>query len=180
MPVFFDYGVTPAYGTTLSANAAPVQTSGNPVQVNITAGALLPETTYHYRLRAGSSIGSDATFTTAAFSGTIADAVDAPQLNWDSAGTYGTWQRQTTGSSDGTDAARTPPGVDSSNSRIATDIQGPGTLTFRWKVSSEKDYDMLHLFVNGAVQTSRSGELGWHCRECPVVLSAKRQSVRVE
>lgn len=161
VPVFFDYGVTPAYGTTLAANPASVQSSGNPVQVSVTAGGLLPETTYYYRLRAGSSFGSEATFTTAAFSGTLADAVDAPQLNWDSVGTYGIWQRQTTGSFDGTDAARTPPGVNSSNSRISTVIQGPGTLTFRWKVSSEQDYDFLHLVVNNAIQTSRSGEFGW-------------------
>lgn len=65
--VFFDYGLTASYGTTVSG--VPPTVSGNsftPVTAALTG--LLPGNTYHYRARAvnseGSSNGADSTFTT--------------------------------------------------------------------------------------------------------------------
>lgn len=65
----FEYGLTTPYGTnvpvpdgTLGSNLYKAQTVGH------TAGGLLPNTTYHYRLRAssayGTSFGAEQTFTT--------------------------------------------------------------------------------------------------------------------
>ena len=67
--ITFDYGLTPAYGTTI--NGTPASVSGlavNPVS-GIISG-LLPNTTYHYRVNganiSGTTNGNDMTFTTLA------------------------------------------------------------------------------------------------------------------
>lgn len=38
---------------------------------------------------------------------------------------------------------------DSQESWIATEVTGPGTLTFWWKVSSESGYDWLRFYLDG-------------------------------
>jgi hypothetical protein len=65
--VTFDYGLTTGYGNSIFATESPV--TGNTVtNVSISLTGLLPNTTYHYRVRAsnfaGTSNGSDLTFTT--------------------------------------------------------------------------------------------------------------------
>ena len=65
--VFFDYGLTTAYGTTVVATPGTVSTTiAEAVRADLTD--LLPHTTYHYRVRAegdlGNDNGSDATFKT--------------------------------------------------------------------------------------------------------------------
>jgi phosphodiesterase/alkaline phosphatase D-like protein len=64
--VTFEYGTTTAYGTTATADQSPViGTDNTPVSKTITG--LLPNTTYHYRVKAqgfGTSFGEDMTFTT--------------------------------------------------------------------------------------------------------------------
>jgi hypothetical protein len=64
---YFQWGLTTGYGVN-----GPAQSAGSgvkPVAVHETAGALIPGTTYHYRLAAtnqfGTTVGSDRTFTTA-------------------------------------------------------------------------------------------------------------------
>jgi hypothetical protein len=64
---YFQWGLTTGYGVNGAARSAG---SGvKPVAVHETAGALIPGTTYHYRLVAtnqfGTTLGSDRTFTTA-------------------------------------------------------------------------------------------------------------------
>ncbi len=39
--------------------------------------------------------------------------------------------------------------------------EGPGTVTFWWKVSSEANYDWLSFYVDGVLQDRISGEVGW-------------------
>ena len=66
--VFFDYGLTTLYGTTVNGAPTPV---GGTVTTNVSASLTLltPNTTYHYRVRgvnaAGTSNGNDMTFFTA-------------------------------------------------------------------------------------------------------------------
>jgi len=67
--VFFDYGTTTSYSTTL--NAAPyIVTGSSPASVNAGISGLLPNTVYHFRARAqnagGITNGSDMTLTSAA------------------------------------------------------------------------------------------------------------------
>jgi hypothetical protein len=161
VPVSFEYGLTPAYGNTLPANPGTVQTTGTAQQVTLSIGLLLPQTTYHYRVRAGTATGEDKTFTTGPFDAALADAVDAPQLQWDSYGTYGGWSRQTTTTSDGSDAARSAAIPHGQFTSLQTLITGPGALSFRWKVSSQSNRDYLLLYVNGALQANITGETAW-------------------
>jgi CSLREA domain-containing protein len=62
----FDFGTTPAYGSSTPALAAG--NGGSAGGVSATIGGLAPSTTYHYRVVAinadGTSAGADATFTT--------------------------------------------------------------------------------------------------------------------
>jgi hypothetical protein len=65
--VKFDYGLTTAYGTSLTATPGIV--SGiSPISVNTTIGGLLPNTIYHFKARgdnaAGITFGEDIGFTT--------------------------------------------------------------------------------------------------------------------
>ncbi len=168
VPVTFEYGLTPAYGNSLAATPATVQTTGTAQQVFLSIALLLPQTTYHYRVRAGSAPGADRTFTTGPFGAGLADAVDAPQLNWDSYGTYGGWQRQTATSFDGSDAARSATVPDNQLSNLQTIITGPGTFSFRWKVSSQLNRDYLAFYANGVLQSNISGETAWEQRSFTV------------
>ena len=46
---------------------------------------------------------------------------------------------------------------DNGTSRLAFALQGAGTLTFEWSVSSESDYDFLKFFVDGNMISQLSG-----------------------
>ena len=73
---------------------------------------------------------------------TLAEAVDATALTWTTTGTP-PWLGHTSVSHDGEDAARNAAVADKKSSTMQTTVQGPGTLFFWWKVSSEKDKDLL-------------------------------------
>lgn len=45
---------------------------------------------------------------------------------------------------------------------LETTVTGPGTLSFTWKVSSEKSFDWLNFFINGTRMNRISGEIDWH------------------
>ncbi|MEW6584509.1 MAG: hypothetical protein AB1442_02740 [Nitrospirota bacterium] len=66
--VSFEYGLTDAYGSQVTADQSPINGSLNQ-QVSASIAGLLPATTYHYRVTAtnvnGTSFGSDRTFATA-------------------------------------------------------------------------------------------------------------------
>ena len=67
--VTFEYGPTPAYGTTVTADQSPVTGSTN-TAVTAAVTNLSVNTTYHYRVAAqnasGTAYGADITFTTTA------------------------------------------------------------------------------------------------------------------
>jgi hypothetical protein len=67
--VSFEYGTTTSYGGTATADQGPV--TGNAISVSATiSSGLIPNTTYHFRVKAvsssGTSYSSDQTFTTSA------------------------------------------------------------------------------------------------------------------
>ena len=67
--VTFEYGLTAAYGTTVTADQSPV-TGGSNTAVSVVLSGLSPNTTYHYRVvgqnSEGITNGADMTFTTSA------------------------------------------------------------------------------------------------------------------
>jgi len=110
-----------------------------------------------------SAILSSVTGTTSATitSISLGEAVDATSLTW-TAGGNASWFGQSATSYNGGDAAQSGGIVDSQISSVQTTVNGPGSLTFYWKVSSESGYDYLNFYIDGALQTgSISGEVAW-------------------
>ena len=61
------------------------------------------------------------------------------------------------------DAAQSGSVSDDQISLIGTTVTGPGTLSFYWKVSSEKDYDFFMFNIDEMNYSSQmSGEVDWH------------------
>ena len=71
------------------------------------------------------------------------------------------WFVQTEVSHSGGSAARSGAIGDDGETRLTTTVPGPGTLSFWWKVSSERNYDKLSVSVDDRVKASLSGEQGW-------------------
>lgn len=61
---------------------------------------------------------------------------------------------------DGT-AMRTAPISDGGESMLAVNVEGPGTLMFYWKASSEELWDVLAMFDNDDYVREISGETDW-------------------
>ena len=71
------------------------------------------------------------------------------------------WFVQTEVSHSGGSAARSGAIGDDGETHLTTTVPGPGTLSFWWKVSSERNYDRLSVSVDDRVKASLSGEQGW-------------------
>lgn len=71
------------------------------------------------------------------------------------------WFVQTEVSHSGGSAARSGAIGDDGETHLTTTVPGPGTLSFWWKVSSERNYDRLSVSVDDRVKASISGEQGW-------------------
>ena len=84
-----------------------------------------------------------------------------PGRSWNSGGSQ-SWFGQSSITCDGVDAAQNGDINHSQESWIETPVTGPGTLTFRWKVSSEANYDFLRFNIDGVEQAGRiSGSVDW-------------------
>ncbi len=90
---------------------------------------------------------------------TLNDALD-DGLSWTSGGASG-WYGQTSYTHDGVDATSTGSIGDRQETWMETSVNGPGLLKFWWKISSEAGFDFLHLVIDGATNTSISGEIDW-------------------
>lgn len=88
------------------------------------------------------------------------DALEACALDW-TLGGAAPWLYQTNTTYDGIDAAASGVISDSEESWMETEVTGPGTLTFWWKVSSESNWDFLELWVDGVHSNRISGEVDW-------------------
>jgi hypothetical protein len=87
-------------------------------------------------------------------------ALDNPQLTFKTAGPWTV--DATTPAQYGGSSARSAVIPDNTSTSLQTWVQGPGTFTFYWKVSSEPSYDFLHFYVDGVSQaTPISGEVAW-------------------
>src|SRR5437868_1349997 len=86
----------------------------------------------------------------------LAEALDGP-LDWTTIGAP-EWFGERLISRDGSDAAQSGPIGDGGATTVTTSVDGPGTVLFWWKVSSETNKDYLKFFINGVQQTRISGE----------------------
>jgi uncharacterized delta-60 repeat protein len=124
-----------------------------------------------YRLIASNSFGSAtssiAILTVVPF-GPLAEAVDATSLLWTTGGGL-PWIAQTNVTFDGQDSAQSGLISHNQESWIQTTVNGPGVVSFRWKVSSEASWDFLEFYINGGLQSGRiSGEVNWQQRTLSV------------
>jgi len=92
---------------------------------------------------------------------TLEEALDTVGLTFTSGGTGQFWRGRRTVTHDGVDSAQSGLTADSSYTWIKTTVNGPGVLTFWWKISSEVDHDWLRLMLDGTDQTRISCEIDW-------------------
>lgn len=78
------------------------------------------------------------------------------------------WFSQTTVTHDGVDAAQAGAISDDGISDMSIQVQGPNTVRFWWRVSSEQGFDFLQLLLDGVVVTEISGELDWQSQSVTV------------
>ena len=62
---------------------------------------------------------------------------------------------------DGVDAAQSGAIGDRESTQLETYVQGPGTVSFWWKVSSQQGGDQLRFYVNSAPKARIMGETDW-------------------
>jgi hypothetical protein len=90
----------------------------------------------------------------------LAEAVDAGTLFLTTGGDAD-WIGHTVMTHDGVDAGRSGIVSHNQSSIMETMVNGPGSLSFWWKASSETNADWLSLSVGGVEQAALSGETGW-------------------
>jgi YD repeat-containing protein len=70
------------------------------------------------------------------------------------------WCRLWSGYHDG-DSAQSGSISHNKTSQLEATVQGAGTVTFYWKVSSEEDADYLKFYIDGVFKDQISGEVNW-------------------
>ena len=97
----------------------------------------------------------------------IALAVESPELIFANFGN-GTWRAENSQAPVGSSSARSTPLDNEKIACLQTNIDGPGKLSFYWKVSSEVDYDFLNFTIQSAsiaslilVDNGISGIVDW-------------------
>jgi subtilisin family serine protease len=143
-------------------------TFGEPIQLNKSATVGLgvdefltytPNATGTYYLIARWANGtgtSNAILTTP----TINDALDNDDIQFTTGGDA-PWIYQTNETYDGIDAMRSGIINNSQSSWISTTLNGPGNISFYWKVDSELNNDWINFSVNGVSVGGKSGNNNW-------------------
>ncbi len=88
----------------------------------------------------------------------LGDALDNPGLTWTTSGDVA-WYGQGGLSHDGVDAGRSGALANNQASLLSTEVTGPGTLSFWWKVDSELNHDILRFSIDGVLQDRISGSV---------------------
>lgn len=122
--------------------------------------------------RFGGTVSPEATLTVLPAM-TLAEALDAPELEWQTGGDF-EWFGQTWVTRDGQDAAASGYLRHNEESRLWTVLAGPGVLRFSWSVSSEPGADHLRFRLNGREVMSISGAVPW--REEAVLIAPGYQT----
>lgn len=182
---FFDYGKTTAYELGFVAALPEGLDHTDAVYIRRDLdGRQFPrlesDTLYHYRVRGGGVTGLDCTFTTASFDPSLGEAVESPALNWESYGQK-RWRRQTATTWDGSDAMEISglsPFV--GYSYLETSVIGPGSLSFRWKVSSLPSFNVLGFRDNETVVKFITGTVDWTLESVRIPAGTRRIAWRFD
>jgi hypothetical protein len=89
--------------------------------------------------------------------------LDTATLAWKTGGNVPWLGENSAAAFDAVDLAGSGPVGDGQSSIVQTVVTGPGTLTFRWKVSSQSG-DNFTFSLNGTQQASITGEVDWTLR----------------
>ena len=160
---------------TITLTAVPAATSTFTGWSGACSGTQL---TCSVTMAAASSV--EASFAAASWIVPLATALDG-NFGWTSplAGDAAAWygQNQQLRSGDATGYATSGDIGDTQTSSMQATVQGPGTLSFFWSVSSEPGWDFLEFWVNGVRQSgSISGSVGWAQRS--FALASGTQTLR--
>ncbi len=90
----------------------------------------------------------------------LGSAVESPSLPWVTDGNN-VWAAQSGTWVVGGSALQSGVIDHSQATSVRTTVTGPGLLTFRWRVSSEANFDFLLLIFDGWEQAGISGDSGW-------------------
>ncbi len=90
----------------------------------------------------------------------LAEALDGANLVWTTNGTP-PWVGQDVVTRDGTDAAHSGAIGNSTTTYMQSTVNGPGTVTFWWKASSQTNSDALIFYVGSTERARISGEADW-------------------
>ncbi len=101
----------------------------------------------------------------------IAEAIDNADYTWTTGSPGWIGQNQTT--FDGVDAVKSPTTAHSGSSTMQATLAGPGTVQFKWKVSSQTNNgtggDELIFYTNNTALARISGEAGWEQRSFSIL-----------
>lgn len=86
----------------------------------------------------------------------VPGALNSTNLSWSSSGNL-PWFAETSTTHDGAAALQSGQILNNQQSVVQTTANGPGTLTFWWKVSSETNNDYLNFSIDGVEQARISG-----------------------
>jgi alpha-tubulin suppressor-like RCC1 family protein len=94
----------------------------------------------------------------------LSAALDAPALNFTSSGT-GAWFSQTKVTRDGVDAVQSGVLAASAKATLNVTVAGVTKFSFKWKVSSEGNRDILTFYIDNVAQPNPiSGKVDWQTR----------------
>ncbi|MEN3944230.1 putative Ig domain-containing protein [Prosthecobacter sp. SYSU 5D2] len=158
------------YTVTTSSVAQTLAATGLPAGLTFNAGTGLisgtPSQSGLFEVALSATNGEGTTAATLKLKVTIpiGVAVNALGLVWTSGGDL-PWVGQAALSPDG-EAAQSGALGDEEESWVETTVVGPATVSFHWRVSSERDYDKLSFTLDGSTQKSISGlSNGWQEEE---------------
>jgi alpha-tubulin suppressor-like RCC1 family protein len=170
-------GVQPmSYQWQLNGVNLPAATNATLVLTNVQG-----KDTGSYRMIAANALGNVVSATarvTMPFSTNLPAALNATNLVWTTSPTNAAWFAQVRETHDGDVAAQSGPITHGQSSFLQTTVDGPGTLTFWWKISSEEGFDFLKFFLDNSATplASISGDTAW--KQMTIHLAAGKHSLK--
>lgn len=173
----FSYTVEVA-GDTLTYTAGNLPPGLSLVADGVIVGVPEQAGVWNVTLRATNSVASsERTMPFVIGGATLAQTLDAPTLEFHTGGGREWIMVASLDAPVGGAAARTGELLDEkTDTWIETTVKGPARLRWLWRVSSEKNYDILHCAVDGVTVAAISGELPW--MEQSIEIPAGEHTVR--